>query len=137
VGVKRLSLSSLEKKLDRVFSEYIRLRDSDEGGTGSCVTCGKLLFWREAHCGHFIKRQHRSVRWDERNAALQGAECNTFRGGMQDEFARAIIQRYGMSTFDELMSMKHTAKKYTRSDLEELIELYKSKLAGLTDRAAA
>jgi hypothetical protein len=134
VGVKRLSLSSLEKKLDRVFSEYIRLRDSDEGGTGSCVTCGKLLFWRE---GHFIKRQHRSVRWDERNAALQGAECNTFRGGMQDEFARAIIQRYGMSTFDELMSMKHTAKKYTRSDLEELIELYKSKLAGLTDREAA
>jgi hypothetical protein len=56
---------------------------------------------------------------------------------MQDEFARAIIQRYGMSTFDELMSMKHTAKKYTRSDLEELIELYKSKLAGLTDREAA
>lgn len=133
---RRLSLSSLEKKADRAFSEYIRLRDSD-GNTGACVTCGKLLYWRDAHCGHFIKRQHRSVRWDERNAALQGPECNTYRGGMQDEFAKAIIRRYGLDVFNELMSLKHQAKKHTRSDLEELISHYQAKVKELQQREAA
>jgi hypothetical protein len=121
---KLKSLSSLENKLDRVFSTYIRKRDADEGGTVSCVTCGRLMFWKEAHCGHFIKRQHRSVRWDERNAAVQCPRDNAYMGGRQDDFARYVIQKYGQQTFDELMQKKYEVKKFSRAELQEMIERY-------------
>lgn len=128
---KKPSLSALERKLDGIFSEYIRRRDADEGGTVRCVTCPRLLFWRDAHAGHFIKRQHRSVRWDERNVASQCPSDNVFKGGCQDEFAAHIIKKYGHEVFDELMSKKHEVCKYTRDDLERLIADYKAKLLSL------
>jgi hypothetical protein len=134
---KKPSLSALETKLDRVFSEYIRLKDADEGGTVACVTCGKLLFWRDAHCGHFIKRQHRSTRWEPTNCAPQGAECNTFRGGCQDEFAAYIVKRYGLSEFNRLMLLKRQTVKRTRVELEEMIAMYRAKLSELTQKEAA
>ena len=132
---RRLSLSSLEKKLDRVFSEYIRLRDSD-GNTGACVTCGRLIFWKEGHCGHFIKRQHRIVRWNPLNAALQCVSCNTYHGGRQDEFAKHIIKRYGLDAFNDLMTLKHKTIKHSRGALEEMISFYQSKTRELSERAA-
>jgi len=41
---KSVSLSDLEKKLDKVFSQYIRLKDADEGGTVECVTLPSVVF---------------------------------------------------------------------------------------------
>lgn len=128
---KLKSISALESKLDRLFSEWIRRKDADEGGTVRCVTCPRLLFWRDAHAGHFIKRQHRSVRWDERNVAPQCPADNVFKGGCQDEFAAHIIKQHGHAVFDELMAKKRAVRKYTRSDLEELICQYQSKLKEL------
>ena len=128
---KKPSLSALESKLDRIFSEYIRRRDADQGGTVRCVTCPRLLFWRDAHAGHFIKRQHRSVRWDERNVAAQCPADNVYKGGCQDEFAAHIIEKHGQEVFAELIRKKHEVCKHTRSDLEELIESYKQKLGAM------
>jgi 5-methylcytosine-specific restriction endonuclease McrA len=121
---KLKSLSSLENKLDRVFSTYIRKRDADEGGTVSCVTCGRLMFWKEADCGHFVKRQHRATRWLPTNCAPQCQRCNHWMGGRQDDFARYVIQRYGAETFDELMTLKYRTVKHSRAELQEMIERY-------------
>ena len=59
------SISSLEDKLDVLFSKYIRRRHADEGGTVQCVTCGKLMHWEKdgAQAGHFVRRSHRATRW--------------------------------------------------------------------------
>jgi hypothetical protein len=119
------SLSSLEKKLDRVFSEYIRQRDADEGGTVSCCTCGRLMFWKESDAGHFVKRQHRATRWNPMNCAPQCQRCNHWMGGRQDDFSRYIIHRYGLKTYDELMSLKYRTVKHTRADLLNMIERFK------------
>jgi hypothetical protein len=128
---KKPSLSSLEKKLDQVFSQYVRRSHADEGGTVKCVTCPRLLFWKEADCGHWIKRQHRSVRWDERNVAPQCTRCNHFQGGAQDEFSAHIISVHGIETHQELIRLKHEVRKFSRTDLEELIVEYKTKLSEL------
>lgn len=34
-------------KLDRIFSEYIRLRDADNNGYIRCISCGKIVFWKD------------------------------------------------------------------------------------------
>lgn len=134
---RRLSLSSLEKKLDKVFSQYIRLKDADEGGTTQCVTCGKLEYWKDLDCGHYIKRQHRSTRWEVTNCGPQCSRCNRYMGGNMDEFADYIYRNYGGEEMRRLMQLKHQARKFTRTDLEEMIETYQSKLRELQERQAA
>ncbi len=131
---KRISFSALEKKLDKEFSDYVRRKDADEGGTVECVTSGQLFFWREVDCGHFIKRQHRSTRWDERNCAPQSRRDNHFMGGRQDDFARAIIKKYGIEVYEELMQLKYQTKKHSRSEIEEMIEKYRALNAELDKR---
>ncbi len=126
--MRKLPLRSLEKKLDRVFSEFIRKRHADEGGTVQCVTCRTLKFWKEAHAGHFVKRQHRATRWRPTNCHPQCVSCNAYRGGMQDEYAKFILETYGVAEFNDLMAAKHQVMKYTRNDLEQMIATYKAKL---------
>lgn len=122
------SLSSLEAKLDKLLSRYIRLKAADEGGTVRCVTCPKLMFWLESQCGHWVKRQHRAVRWDERNLGVQCKRCNHFLDGAQDEFSKHVIAQHGVEVHDELLRLKHTVFKVSRSFLAEQIETYTAKL---------
>jgi len=125
------TLSALEKKLDKIFSEYIRRKNADHGGTVDCCTCGKLFYWKDVDAGHFVKRQHRSIRWDERNVHPQCTRCNHFMGGRQDDYAQFIIRKYGQTVFDELMLLKYRSVKHTRADLNDMIELYQEKLSKL------
>jgi len=121
---KRLTFSALEKKLDKEFSYYIRRKDADEGGTVSCVTCKGLFHWKDVDCGHFIKRQHRSTRWDTRNCGPQCRRDNHFMGGRQDDYSNYIIKIHGIEVFTELMQLKHQTKKHGRIEIEEMIEKY-------------
>lgn len=125
---KKPSLSSLENKLDTLVSLYVRQSAADEGGTVRCVTCPKILHWKESQCGHWVKRQHRAVRWDRRNVAPQCRRCNHFLDGAQDEFAQHIVAEHGVNVLDELLRLKHTVFKVTRPFLEEQIQAYKEKL---------
>lgn len=127
------TFKSLETKLDRVFSEYIRRRDADEGGTAVCCSCGKLAFWRDLQCGHWIKRQHRSTRWDDRNCAAQCGGCNLYKSGAMDEFAGYLLQKYGKETVEELLALKRKTVKHTRADLEEMIEHFTRKVVEIND----
>jgi predicted component of type VI protein secretion system len=54
-----------------------------------------------------------------------------YHGGKQDEFGKAIIDRYGLDAFNELLSKKHETKKWTRAELQELIETYTARVAAL------
>jgi hypothetical protein len=125
---KAPTLTALTRKLDSVFSRYVRLSHADEGGTVVCVTCGKLMHWKEAHAGHFVSRRHMSVRWDKWNVHPQCCGCNTFNGGALDEYSAYIIKTYGMNTFNHLRAMKNETRKWTRAELTDLIALYESKL---------
>lgn len=122
---KRITFSALEKRLDKEFSDYVRRKDADEGGTVSCVTCNRLDYWRDVDCGHFVKRQHRSTRWDVRNCSTQCRRCNHFMAGRQDDYSRAIIKKHGLQVYEELMQLKYQTKKHSRSEIEEMIEHYK------------
>ena len=132
---KQPTLSALEEKLDRLFSEFIRRRDADEGGTVECVSCQKLMHWTGdgAQAGHFVKRQHRATRWDERNVNVQCVRCNKWLDGNEGEHGAYIIRKYGLSAHEELLALKRTVRKFTRADLQDLIDLYKKKLEQLND----
>lgn len=66
----------LKAKLDRVFSEYIRKRDSKDGYF-TCISCGRILPYEQADCGHYINRIHMATRYSEVNCNAQCRKCLT------------------------------------------------------------
>lgn len=117
--------AKLEKELDGVFSLYIRNRGAVDGWN-RCITCNYPFPIDELDCGHFISRKHLSVRWDERNAFPQCVECNRLMMGREDIYEAYLIDM-GVDV-DELRQLARKPRKYSLSELNELIDYYKAKL---------
>lgn len=121
--IKKPSRKSLISKLNKIFSLYIRTRDS-KNGFCTCITCGVKKPINEIHAGHFIPRTHLATRWDERNVNSQCAQCNMFRSGALEDYFPAMEQKYGRGVIEELRSLRFQEKKYSNSDLQNLIHHY-------------
>jgi hypothetical protein len=117
---KKPTRSKLVKKLDFVFSQYIRKKNADKNGNCTCCTCGKVLHWKEIQAGHFMSRKHYSIRWDERNVHPQCVACNVFRYGEQYKYSIFL----GKELADVLYLQSKEIKKYTTDELQSSIEHY-------------
>lgn len=74
---RQANIQTLTKKLDVVYSKYIRLRDAMEGGSTRCISCGQIKPFDKMDCGHFHSRTHKSTRWDEDNTHSECSHCLT------------------------------------------------------------
>ena len=134
LGLKARSLSSLEKTADKWFSLYIRLRDADENGMVKCVTCGKTAHYKEMDCGHFVTRNHKVTRYNEKNCNVQDTSCNQFKKGEQYLHGKYIDLIYGSGTAHYLMDISQKPYKRNRTDFEYLIQEYKQKAREQADK---
>ena len=123
---KKPSRKTLIKKLDTIFSIYIRRKNS-VNEIAQCITCGKKDHWKKMQNGHFMSRKHYSTRWDEENVQVQCNACNVFRYGEQYLFSRYL----GDDKADELLAKSRQIQKFTDIDLIEMIEHYKQKVDNL------
>jgi len=122
---KKPSRSKLVKKLDAVFSQYIRLKNSVDG-YATCFTCGKKDHWKKLQNGHFQSRKHYATRWDEQNCQVQCAGCNVFRYGEQFLFAKYLDERFYAGLSDELYFKAKQIVKFTNTEIEDMIIKYKN-----------
>ena len=120
-----MSRSKIVKKLDTVFSIYIRQKES-VNDIATCFTCGKQDHWKKLQNGHFQSRKHYSTRWDEINCQVQCAGCNVFRYGEQYKFSLGLDQKYGEGTAEMLLIKAKQVFKISDDELEDLINKYKS-----------
>lgn len=127
---KKPTRGKLVKKLDVVFSQWVRLSNADSRGFCTCVTCGKQGHWKTGgiQAGHFISRKHYSTRWDERNVKPQCVACNVYRAGEQYKYSLYL----GNNLAEELYSKSKNIVKFTNVELEELISTYSTKVKKLS-----
>lgn len=118
-------------KLDAVFSQYIRLKNSFMGDA-TCVTCGITKPWKQMQAGHYESRGHYATRWDEQNVHVQCVGCNVFKKGNYTEYARYMVRKYGDGILDEMASKARTLSKIPTVDLEAMIEDYSDRVKTLT-----
>jgi hypothetical protein len=111
---KKLNKSSLVKKLDKIFSEFIRISNADNNGNTKCVTCGKVENWKLQDCGHFMSRIHMSTRWNENNVGPQCKYCNRYCQGKQFEFSRYL----GEELSEELYLLSKQTQKFTEDAVQ-------------------
>ena len=126
--MKTKSYASLKRKLDKVFSEWIRRRYANSSGIALCVSCGSVGHWKSMQCGHFVSRVRLATRWDGENCAVQCARCNIFLRGNAVGYARWLENRYGPDIFARLDDKSRQSVKFTRADLQAMIDNYAEKL---------
>ena len=119
---------NLKDKLDKVFSLYIRLRDSDENGFCTCYTCGKVAHYKEMQNGHFWSRTHLSTRFNEDNCKVQCVGCNIFKKGNYIVYTKRLLKELGEKKFDELERLKNSTVKISKAEYEQMIEHYNQKI---------
>ena len=118
------------KKLDTIFSQYIRLRDTDENGYGGCFTCGKVFHYNDLQCGHFRKRRNLATRWYQDNAHAQCPECNT-KDDAADYMIAMLNQSGGMEKAQQIIEMSQTRADFTQQDYEDLYKFYREEVKQL------
>jgi hypothetical protein len=128
---KPASLKTTKRKCWKVFSQWIRLKDSDEGGTASCYTCGTLAHYKDLHAGHAIPGRHNAVLFDEDIVKPQCPICNVWKGGMYHVFATKLIKEHGMEWWDAKLAGSKEVVKWTAADLEEKLQFYNRKVADI------
>ena len=116
--------SKIVKKLDDIFSIYIRRRYAIDD-FAECFTCGKTDHWKNLQCGHFQSRRKYSTRWDNLNCQVQCAKCNIFSQGEQYLFGKKLDEIYGEGTSNELALKGNFLVKFSTNELESLINTYK------------
>ena len=121
---KKVSRKNLVKRLDTVFSQYIRLRNANAQGIAECYTCGKKDHWKKLQCGHFMSRKSYSTRWDEMNCNVQCVKCNMFEQGMSYVFVLNLNKDFGDGTAEGLLQKSKQIVKLQNYELEELITKY-------------
>lgn len=122
--------SSRSKKitrLDTIFSKFIRRRDCGFE-YGKCISCGKIITYSSCHNGHYINRQHMSLRFDEQNCNAQCVECNSFDEGNVQGYRRGLIKKIGEKDTDMLEIRKHNTCHLSEVELDLLFSHYNKKL---------
>ena len=118
-------------RADQWFSRYIRLKNAmDYGGTivTKCYTCNKTYKVKDLDCGHYINREHISVRFNENNARPQCTYCNRYRSGKHFDFGVKLAKEIGAEEFDNLRQLAMFTDNNNELYFREQAELYRKKV---------
>lgn len=129
--VKSKKKIDYKAKLDKIFSNFIRLRDATTQGYVVCISCGKIIAWKQSDCGHFVNRSHMATRFNEKNCNAQCRSCNRFDEGNNIGYTRGLIKKYSKGVIDELYVLKHQVSKLSEFDYKCLISIYTKKVKEL------
>ncbi len=118
------------KILDGLVSKCVRLGSADKEGMVLCVTCGRSFHWKVIQCGHFQKRGNTSTRYDLKNLGPQCEDCNCFKDGENELFAKFIDEFYGPGTADMLRAQARQIERYYpyQQEIEKWKGVYKKLL---------
>ncbi len=117
------TISSLKKKLDEVFSKYIRYRDE-----GQCFTCPRKDHPKRMQNGHFVPRQYLITRYDEQNCNCQCYACNMLYGGQGATYGIRLAKKYGQEVVEKLEQSRWKSVKLSTVWYEDQIAHYTEEL---------
>lgn len=134
-------------QLDKVFSLYIRMRDSRKYNYRyfRCISCGKVKPFEQMDAGHYIGRRHMALRWNPMNIHGECRACNrldsthllsyrknliiklgeeavrgtTVEACLDPEKKLALVKKIGTRKVEELEAQKFTERKWTVEELQD------------------
>lgn len=131
----RNTVPQLLKKAEKIFNEYIRLRDR-KNGVFTCISCRQIKpADSRMHAGHYMSAGHHyATRFNEDNVFGQCERCNTFLHGNLIEYRKSLVMRYGEDFVCHIESMAKKTVKQDRFALSCIIEEYNKKVKELKEQ---
>ena len=115
------SVSQYRRELQKVFNEFIRLRDRNE----PCISCGKPLP-AKYDAGHFYSvGSYPNLRFNEDNVHAQCVTCNQHLHGNLLEYAPRLTERIGFERASKLMILRNEPLRMPLDEVKAKIEHYK------------
>jgi hypothetical protein len=106
------------------FNPYIRKRDSEDGYF-TCISCSKTLPVDKMNAGHYVPVKGSSfLRFHEWNVNGECEGCNCFDEFHLIGYRKNLIEKIGIEAVDWLEQNRRTVKKWSKTELEELIKKY-------------
>lgn len=112
------------KEAQKVFNQYIRLRDKHK----PCVSCESKLGSKYDAGHYFSSGGHKAVTFNEDNVHGQCVACNQYKHGNLLNYQIGIEKRIGAERLLQLHEKAHQTRKYSADELQELIKTYKQKI---------
>lgn len=114
----------LTKKLDKVFSAYIRVRDTMPNGCFRCISCGQIKPFSQGDCGHYYSRVHMATRWEPDNCHMECKGCNRVSADHLIGYRKNLVSKIGIDGLTRLEYMAHSSKHWLDFELQEKIDYY-------------
>jgi len=119
------TIPKLTAKAQKIFNAYIRQRDS-HNGYFTCISCGQIKEVSQMDAGHYVPVKGSSaLRFDEYNVNGECKACNGFDQFHLIGYRRNLIDKVGERKVMELEYQHRLIKKWSRTELNEIIERYK------------
>ena len=117
-------IPKLIAKAQQVFNRYIRNRDSQDGYF-TCISCGQVKAQDVMDAGHYVPVKGSSaLRFDEYNVNGECKSCNGFDQFHLIGYRRNLIDKIGERMVMHLEGQHRLLKKWSRTELNEIIETY-------------
>lgn len=75
---KKTTVAQEVDKAAKLLQRLVRLKASDDNGYCTCVTCGKVDYYKAMQGGHFYGRRHLRFKLYEENIHPQCPSCNLY-----------------------------------------------------------
>jgi len=132
---KNTPYARLKGDVWEAFSQFIRLRDclftTRTTTKGKCISCDKPCDFSQLQAGHFVPGRTNNILFDEEIVHAQCSYCNNVLEGNHHNYRKAILDLYGNGYDEVLQQRRYVYKKFTISDLEELLKDYKQRISEL------
>lgn len=101
------------------FQKLRRIQEANPDGMVRCISCGKVMHWKEAQGGHYIPRACVPTEMDLDNVHPQCQRCNGFLNGNLILYRNGLVRKIGEDRVRRLELM-YSAWKGSDEDFEEL-----------------
>ena len=125
---------TLRAKALKTLQKLRRLGCADNAGYCKCVSCGKLVHWKDADGGHFLPKGS-SSRWalEPENIWAQCKSCNAWKmkhGSAEAQYTLHMIDFYGRDFVDHMLATKNEVHKLYAADYREMIADWSEQIKG-------
>ncbi len=120
-------LGSLKKRVWKLFSRYIRLRDrlvTSKGKVstryGRCCSCGRKYAIKKLQAGHFIPGRRGLLLFHMQGCHSQCYGCNIMQKGNWPGYYKFMVKKYGVEVIHYLLDMHDVSFHYSEALLLRL-----------------
>lgn len=116
---KRKIPSSIRESCLTAFQKLRRIEEASDAGYVRCISCGKVMHWKEAQGGHYIPRSYRSTEMEKDNVNPQCSHCNLILNGNTAMYRISLVKKIGEARVERLENMA-LAEKGNQDAMDKL-----------------